>query len=87
MEVDIPAKEKEVFDNWLRELWELKDEDMERFLDTGSFKFKEADMTPFVNIPVELKRRSEILEAFCFFWPASIAYLWRRLRRRGSQVG
>jgi hypothetical protein len=80
VEVDIPPKEKEVFDKWLRDLWESKDDDMERFLDTGSFKVKEADMTPFVNIPVELRHRSEILEAFCFFWPAGISYLWRRLR-------
>jgi hypothetical protein len=83
VEVDIPPKEKEDFDIWLRELWELKDEDMERFLDTGGFKIKEADMTPLVIIPVELRHRSEILEAFCLFWPASIAYLWRRLRGRG----
>jgi hypothetical protein len=36
-------------------------------------------VTPIVKIPVELRHRSEILDAFCFFWPASIAYLWRRL--------
>jgi hypothetical protein len=85
VEVDIPAMEKEVFDNWLRELWESKDEDMERFLDTGSFKVNEkSNVTPVVKIPVELRHRKEILDAFCFFWPAGIAYLWRRLRGRES---
>jgi len=78
VEVDIPPQEKEVFDKWLRDLWESKDEDMERFLDTGSFNAKEADLTPIVKIPLKLRHRSEILEAFCFFLPASIAYLWRR---------
>jgi len=84
VEVDIPPQEKEVFDKWLWGLWESKDEDMERFLDTGSFSAKEADMTPIVKIPVELRRRSEILDAFCFFLPASIAYLWGRLRGQRS---
>lgn len=81
VKVDIPPEEKEVFDKWLRELWESKDEDMERFLDTGSFTVKEdLGVSPVVEIPLELRNKSEILEAFCFFWPASMAYLWRRLR-------
>jgi hypothetical protein len=44
VEVDIPPMEKEVFDKWLRDLWESKDEDMERFLDTGSFNAKGGKM-------------------------------------------
>lgn len=80
MEVDIPPEEKDVFDKWLRELWESKDEDMERFLDTGSFQLKgESDATLAVKIPLELSQRWEILYAFGFFWPASIACLWKKI--------
>jgi len=78
VEVDIPTNEKEVFDSWLRKLWKEKDDDMERYLETGSLASKTTDTT--IEIPVKLKRKREILDAFCFFWPAGIAYLWRTIR-------
>ncbi len=79
VEVDIPVKEKETFDIWLRRLWTEKDEDMDRYLEMGSFNSRKAS-TPSIEIPLKLRENSEILDAFCFFWPAVIAYLWRRLR-------
>lgn len=79
VEVDIPADEKEVFDEWLRKLWQEKDDSMERFFETGSLAPK-GPQRVVVEIPLRLRRRREILDAFCFFWPASAAYLWGRLR-------
>jgi len=81
VEVDIPPEEKDVFDEWLRELWEAKDDDMERFLDTGSFRHKgDSGAAPSVGIRLELRDKKDILDAFCFFWPATIGYLWSWLR-------
>lgn len=81
VEVDIPPEEKYVFDKWLRELWEAKDEDMERFLDTGSFRHKgDSGEAPSVGIRLELRDKRDILDAFCFFWPATIGYLLSWLR-------
>ena len=80
VEVDIPPEEKEVFDKWLRELWESKDEDMERFLDMGSFRHKGNSGAPSVSIRLELRDKRDILDAFCFFWPTTIGYLWSLLR-------
>uniref|UniRef100_A0A8H8CPN0 Phospholipid/glycerol acyltransferase domain-containing protein n=1 Tax=Psilocybe cubensis TaxID=181762 RepID=A0A8H8CPN0_PSICU len=77
VEVDIPSDEKEVFDIWLRKLWQEKDDGMDKFFETGSLASKGA---PTVEIPLRLRRKREILDAFCFFWPASVAYLWGRLR-------
>lgn len=79
VEVDIPTDEKEVFDIWLRKLWKEKDDNMEQFLETGSFESNTKDVKIAVEIPLKLKRNREILDAFCFFWPAAIAYLRRTI--------
>jgi hypothetical protein len=79
VEVDIPNEEKDVFDVWLRKLWQEKDQGMDKFFESHSFKSKDTSVAS-VEIPLKLRRKREILDAFCFFWPASVAYLWGRLR-------
>lgn len=79
VEVEIPSGEKEQFDLWLRQLWTEKDESMDRFHATGSFH-DASDSSPRIDIPLELPRKTEILDAFCFFWPAALAYSWKRLK-------
>lgn len=77
-EVDIPEDEKEQFDVWLRELWQEKDNSMTRFSESTSFSSHEARA---VEIPLKLRRKREILDAFCFFLPAGIVYSWNKLRQ------
>ncbi|KIM48017.1 hypothetical protein M413DRAFT_218056 [Hebeloma cylindrosporum] len=79
VEVDIPNDEKDTFDIWLRKLWQEKDEAMDRFNETKAFQLDD-NSTPSIEIPLKLHRKREILDAFCFFWPATVAYLWGRMR-------
>ncbi|PPQ72722.1 hypothetical protein CVT26_003017 [Gymnopilus dilepis] len=79
LEVDIPSDEKDVFDLWLRKLWQEKDDGIDKFFENNSFNSGEKPL-PSIEIPLKLRRKWEILDAFCFFWPASVAYLWGRLR-------
>lgn len=79
VEIDIPSEEKDVFDVWLRKLWQEKDNCMDKFFETDSLAAKDSKV-PVVDIPLELRRKREILDAFCFFWPAGLAYLWGRIR-------
>lgn len=79
VEVDIPDHEKHKFDIWLRKLWMEKDESMDNFFKTGLFESTTTNSTA-VEIPLELHRKREIFDAFCFFWPGGIAYLWRKMR-------
>ncbi|KAF9480044.1 hypothetical protein BDN70DRAFT_878074 [Pholiota conissans] len=79
VEVDIPNEEKEEFDIWLRKLWQEKDEAMDKFFETNSLTPQDSK-APVVEIPLQLKHKREILDAFCFFWPAGVAYLWGRIR-------
>jgi len=81
VEVDIPEKEKEKFDLWLRELWRDKDQLITRFLATGHFTEKPDAMAKPVDIPLELRHKREIPNAFCFFLPALVGCLWAKLRR------
>jgi len=74
-EHDLSEREKDTFDIWLRRLWSDKDGYITKFLETGTTPNKQ---TP-VEIPLELRRRSEIAEAYCFFAPLLIAYWWKRL--------
>jgi hypothetical protein len=76
-EVEIPEGEKEQFDVWLRALWQEKDESVTRFLETSSFS--EEHQATAVEIPLKLRRKREILDAFCFFLPACACYLWRKI--------
>lgn len=76
-EVEIPEEEKEQFNVWLRELWQEKDESVTRFLETGTFS--EERRATAVEIPLKLRRKREILHAFCFFLPVCACYLWRKI--------
>jgi len=71
VEVEIPPTEKAVFENWLRELWQEKDQFISRYLITGHTS------SEFVDIPIRLRRNREYLDPFCFFIPAALGYLWR----------
>jgi hypothetical protein len=70
VDVDFPESEKMIFDVWLRRLWGDKDEYITEFL--------ERHPTPngqrAVEIPLELRNKSEIARAFCFFLPAVVTY-------------
>ncbi|KAG6861205.1 hypothetical protein C0995_002554 [Termitomyces sp. Mi166 len=71
-------EEKKAFDVWLRELWQEKDDLITKFLQTGSFRLD--GMYP-VDLPVKLRRKREILDAFCFFLPAGVGYMWGMIRQ------
>jgi len=79
VEVNISEEEKEVFDGWLRELWQEKDGLMSTFLETLSFRPGGGQAS--VEIPVKLRRKRDMLEAFCLFLPAGVGYLWGRIRK------
>ncbi|KAG6845963.1 hypothetical protein H0H87_011011 [Tephrocybe sp. NHM501043] len=72
------SEEKKTFDGWLRGLWQEKDELVTEFLQTNSFR--SGGMSP-VKIPVRLRRKREVLDAFCFFLPAGAGYLWGKIRQ------
>ncbi|KAF5377573.1 hypothetical protein D9615_005228 [Tricholomella constricta] len=78
-EVEIPDQEKEVFETWLRELWQAKDDSMTRFYETGTF-CPGTGISP-VEIPLKLRHWREFLDAFCFFLPAGAGYLWGKIRQ------
>lgn len=78
VETDIPQAEKDGFDKWLLNLWRAKDEDMARYLKTGSFV---SDANERFEIPIVLKQRREALDAFCFFVPAVLGWAFSRLSR------
>ncbi|KAJ4486373.1 acyltransferase-domain-containing protein [Lentinula aciculospora] len=78
VEVEIPKEEKEAFDVWLRNLWQEKDEAIGRFHESGRLS---EEILPEFDIPLRLRSRREILDAFCFFLPATvIGYLWSKLK-------
>ncbi|EAU92909.2 hypothetical protein CC1G_03696 [Coprinopsis cinerea okayama7 len=79
-EVEIPPAEKEIFDAWLRQLWQEKDSTIETFHSSGSFS-RQPDTT-VVEVPLQLRRKWEVLDAFCFFWPAALAYSLKRMREQ-----
>ncbi|KAG6831269.1 hypothetical protein H0H92_011779 [Tricholoma furcatifolium] len=72
------SENKKAFDLWLRLLWQEKDDLITNFFQTKAFRPK--GMTP-VEIPVKLRKRRELLDAFCFFLPAGAGYLWGMVRR------
>ncbi|KAG6911811.1 hypothetical protein DXG01_000058 [Tephrocybe rancida] len=71
-ETDV-SEGRTIFDIWLRELWQEKDDLINGFFETRSFRA--GGISP-VEIPVKLRRKREILDAFCFFLPAGAGYLW-----------
>ena len=76
-EVDIPEKERETFELWLRELWREKDKLISKYLETGSM-IDDGKLT--VEIPLRLKRTREVFDAFCFFTPVAVFWAWWKLR-------
>lgn len=76
-ETDVPQGEKDEFDKWLRELWNTKDRDVDRYLEGGSFV---NDPSLRVEIPIAIRRKREILDAFCFFIPALLGWIFSRLK-------
>ncbi|KAF8272976.1 acyltransferase-domain-containing protein [Lactarius quietus] len=76
--VDVPDDEREAFDVWLRDRWSEKDQLMQRFYDTGSFS-PSLDKFPALDIPLQLRHKWEILDAYCFFIPAIVGYAWTKL--------
>ncbi|KAF7339880.1 Lysocardiolipin acyltransferase [Mycena venus] len=75
VEVEIPEAEKAVFDLWLRELWHEKDRSITRWFESSSFA------TTSYEIPLKLRQKRDILDAFCFFLPAAFGYMWSRIRK------
>lgn len=75
VQLDISECEKVTFDLWLRKLWSEKDDYITKFLDTGTTPSRQKP----VEIPLELRKRLEIAEAYCFFVPLLVAYWWKRL--------
>jgi len=58
VEVDIPAEEKEKFDIWLRDLWNLKDEVITRYHENGTLDTIPSSPTA-LDIPVRLRPKRE----------------------------
>jgi len=77
VEVDFPEEEKAKFDLWLRELWRDKDELVGNFYQS----VVSGHETAGVDIPLELRHKSEIPDAFCFFLPALFGFVSAKLRR------
>ena len=77
VETDIPQAEKDEFDKWLQNLWTTKDSDVDRVLGTGSFV---EDPSSRIEIPIEIRRKRDVLDAFCFFVPALIGWMFSKAR-------
>ncbi|KIK98802.1 hypothetical protein PAXRUDRAFT_823470 [Paxillus rubicundulus Ve08.2h10] len=75
-EVDFPESEKITFDVWLRRLWAEKDEYITEFLERRT----KPNGQRAVEIPLELRNKSEIARAFCFFLPAVVTYGCKKAR-------
>ena len=74
VEIEIPKAESDAFELWLRDLWREKDKLMSRFLETGylSAAAESKSGPATVTVPVQLKHRYEILDAFGFFLPTVV---------------
>lgn len=79
-QVDVPEDERQIFDVWLRERWIEKDQLMQRFHDTGSFS-STPEKHLKIDIPLRLRHKSEIFNAFYFFIPPIIGFAWAQIRR------
>ena len=81
VEIEVPEAERTKFDLWLRDLWREKDIRMTKFLETGSLAVEGQER---IEIPLRLKHKREVLDAFCFFIPALIGWSWTKLRSAWS---
>jgi len=79
VEADVPEDERQTFDVWLRERWTEKDQLIQRFHDTGSFS-SPLEKHLKIDVPLELRHKSEVLNAFCFFIPPIIGFAWAQIR-------
>jgi len=77
LEVEIPEPEREIFDLWLRDLWREKDVLLQKFLDTGFLVDRPETQ---VQVPLQLRHRREVLDAFCVFMPAAVVWAWLKLQ-------
>ena len=77
VETDIPPTERDKFDLWLRNLWDTKDRDMDRVQETGSFV---SDTSSRIEIPIKIRSKRDVLDAFCFFVPALIGWIFSKVR-------
>lgn len=75
VELDLSERDKETFDIWLRELWSKKDDYITQFLESNTTSSKQKP----VEIPLQLRKKREIAEAYCFFAPVLIGYWWKKL--------
>jgi hypothetical protein len=80
---DVPEEERQTFDVWLRDRWIEKDKLMQRFHDTGSFS-STLDKYPEIDVPIQLRRRREVLNAYFFVLPALVGYAWAQLHHFSS---
>ena len=78
--VQVPEDERQVFDTWLRDRWTEKDQLIQHFHDTGSFS-SSLKKYPEIDVPLQLRHKREILDAFCFFIPPIFAFIWAQVRR------
>lgn len=76
VEVDVPEVERVAFDGWLQSLWREKDASFDRYYATGSLA--KAGEKGAIDLPVELRRTKDILDAFCLGIPAGFVYVWRK---------
>ena len=73
-------EDKKTFDAWLRERWYEKDELMEKWHQSGQKKLGTAsEGEQEVVIPLELRTAGEIMDAFCWFAPALVGYIFSKL--------
>jgi len=75
VEVEIPEAEKAAFDLWLRELWHEKDKSITKWFEASSFA-----KTSY-EIPLKLRETRDIFDAFGFFLPAVVGYMWSTIRK------
>ncbi|KAJ7706461.1 acyltransferase-domain-containing protein [Mycena rosella] len=74
VEVEIPEREKEAFDLWLRELWHEKDVSLGKWFEGASFG------KGSFEIPLRLRNGpKETCDALGFFLPAIVGYVWSRI--------
>ena len=88
-EVDIPESEKTAFDAWLRQLWTDKDDFITAFHASSHLSLASTLLHAVarisganpkaVEIPVRLRRPSEIPHAFCYFGLAILGLAYKAL--------
>jgi len=78
IENGVPEGDKANFDVWLRELWTCKDQFMTEFLEGDVSKVSRSEA---IEIPLELRSKTEIPTAYCFFAPVVATYILEKLAK------